>query len=228
MQINKTKKAIIFGTGSFAEVAYFYLTNDSEYEISAFTATKEYIKNNKTFLELPLVSFEKIEASFPPDKYEMFIAIGYANLNKIREKFYNEAKIKGYKLLTYISSKAAVWTRDIGDNCFIMENNTIQPFVKIGNNVVIWSGNHIGHHSIIEDHCFISSHVVICGHCRIKSYTFLGVNSTIRDSVTIEKENIIGANALILKDTKERQVYAAKMTKLHPKDSFQIKISKEK
>ena len=55
--------------------------------------------------------------------------------------------------------------RPPGDNCFILEDNTVQPFVTIGNNVTLWSGNHIGHDSVIEDDCFISSHVVVSGTC---------------------------------------------------------------
>lgn len=221
--MEKTKKAIIFGTNSFAEIVYFYLTNDSEYKVMAFTATQEYIKNNEKF-NLPIVPFENIENIYDPNEYEMYIAVGYRNLNKTRAKFYYEAKEKGYTLLTYISSKATVFTDDIGDNCFILENNTLQPFLKIGNNVVLWSGNHIGHHSVIEDHCYITSHAVISGHCHIKEYTFIGVNATIRDGITIEKENIIGAGALILKNTKEKEVYVAEKTKVFPRSSDKVKL----
>lgn len=221
--MQKIKKAVIFGTDSFADIVYFYLTNDSEYEVVAFTATNEYIKESTKF-GLPIVSFDNIENNYNPNEYEMYIAVGYANLNKTRARFYVEAKEKGYKLLTYISSKATVWTKDIGDNCFILEDNTLQPFLKIGNNVVFWSGNHIGHHSTIEDHCYITSHSVISGHCHIKEYSFIGVNATLRDAITVEKENIIGAGALILKSTKEREVYVAKKTEVFPRSSDRMKI----
>lgn len=221
--MQKTKKVVIFGTNSFSEIVYFYLTHDSEYNVEAFCATTDYIKEETKF-DLPIIDFKNIEDFYPPDKYDLYIAIGYVNLNKTRARYYDEAKAKGYKLITYISSKATVWTKDIGDNCFILEDNTIQPYVKIGNNVVFWSGNHIGHHSTIEDHCYITSHSVISGHCRIKEYTFVGVNATLRDGLTIEKENIIGAGALILTNTKEKEVYAAKKTELFPKSSDKIKI----
>ena len=221
--MQKTKKAVIFGTDSFADIVYFYLTNDSEYEVVAFTATSDFIKEDTKF-DLPIVPFEDIETKYSPDEYEMYIAVGYVNLNKTRARFYNEAKEKGYKLLTYISSKATVLTQDIGDNCFILEDNTLQPFLKVGNDVVFWSGNHIGHHSTIEDHCYITSHAVISGHCHIKEYTFIGVNATLRDALTIERENIIGAGALILKSTKEKEVYVAKKTEVFPRSSDRMKI----
>ena len=219
---NKTKKAIIFGTGSFAELVHYFLTHDSAYEVVAFAVSKDQIEKPQ-FMDLPLVPFEEIENFYSPNDYEMYIAVGYNQMNVIRERFYKEAKQKGYVLLTYVSSYATVFTDKIGDNCFIFEDNTIQPFVEIGNNVVLWSGNHVGHHSKIDDHVFIASHCVISGHCLIKSHTFIGVNATIRDGITIEKANVVGAATTLLKSTKQDDVYAAVKTKPFIKKSFELK-----
>ena len=206
------KPVIIFGTGHFAEVAHFYLTNDSEFDVAYFTANKEQIVKEK-LLDLDIVPFEDIEIKYPPEKYDMFIAIAYSKINKVRAEIFQQAKTKGYNLITYVNSKVTKWGElDIGKNCFILENVVIQPFVKIGDNVIIWSGNHVGHHSIIGDHCFITSHVVISGNVTIGPYCFLGVNSTIRDGISISRECVIGAGALILNDTKEKEVYPAQRT----------------
>ena len=216
------KKIIIFGTSGFAEVAYFYFTKDSEYEVVAFTVNKKFLNQTKLF-GLPVVPFEDIEKIYPPDKYGMFVAIVYTNMNKIREKIYNESKSKDYDLVNYVNSKAITWGEfQIGDNCFILENVVIQPFVTIGNNVIIWSGNHIGHHSKIADHCFITSHVVISGNVEIGSNCFLGVNSTIRDGITIAPECVIGAGSVILKDTKQKQVFSTNSTFLLSKSSDEL------
>ena len=103
-------------------------------------------------------------------------------------------------MATYISSKAIYYGTPVGENCFILEDNTIQPFVTIGNNVFLWSGNHIGHHSKIMDHCFLSSHVVISGGCNIKVNCFLGVNSALRDSITLGRFSIVGAGAIVMQN----------------------------
>lgn len=206
MGISKTKKAIIFGTSGQAEVMEYLLTNDSEYEVVAFTSTKDFVENDCVYNK-PLVDFENIEEQYSPDLYEMHIAIGYNTQNSVRKKFYELAKAKGYTLLTYISSKCTNYAKSIGDNCFIFEDNTIQPFVEIGNNCILWSGNHIGHHSKIFDNVFISSHVVISGHCKIQENSFLGVNSTLRDGITIAPFTTLGAGCLIVKDTEEGKVY---------------------
>ena len=213
------KSAVVFGTGSFAELVRFYLTRDSDYEVVAFTATGDAIRQSE-FRGLPVIAFEEIEEAYPPDDHEMFIAIGYKQLNRVREGFVNEAKAKGYALLSYISSKASCWgDTKIGENCFIFEDNTIQPFVTIGDDTILWSGNHVGHHSSIGPHCFITSHVVISGHCQVGSHCFIGVNATIADDTAIADRNIIGPGTLIQKDTGPDEVYVAERTKKFAKDS---------
>jgi sugar O-acyltransferase (sialic acid O-acetyltransferase NeuD family) len=204
------KKVVIFGSGYFAQVVYVYLSRDSAYEVAGFTVNQKYLTQKKV-MGLEVVPFEGIEDVYPPDQYPMFIAISFGRLNKARSEIYKICRDKGYTLISYVSSKAAQWGEiEVGDNCLILENSVIQPFVRIGNDVIIWSGAFIGHHSKIEDHCFIAAHAVISGHVMVGSHCFVGVNATIRDEVTVAPECIIGAGALIMKDTKEHEVYAGK------------------
>lgn len=198
--MTKTKKLVIFGDSAFAEIAYEYFKHDSEYEVVAFTVSMDYLKKT-TLFNLPIVAFEEIEKAYPPATHEMHIALVYINMNRVRIQFYNEAKSKGYLLANYISSKAFVWHNvTFGDNCFVFEDNTIQPFVKTGSNNVFWSGNHIGHHSVIGSHNFISSHVVISGFCILGDANFMGVNSTMGNNLSIGNDCLIGSFVHIVKD----------------------------
>jgi sugar O-acyltransferase (sialic acid O-acetyltransferase NeuD family) len=204
---SKNKQLVIIGDSSFAEIAYEYFTYDSNYKVVGFSVEKAFHTKDNLF-NLPIVNFEEIELHFPNKTHELFIALTYGQLNRLRTRLYNEAKKKGYKLASYISSHAFCWKNvEIGDNVFIFEDNTIQPFVKIGNNVVLWSGNHIGHHSIIKDNCFISSHVVVCGHCEIEENCFIGVNASIANNLKVAKDNLIGLGCVINKSTEENKVY---------------------
>ncbi len=199
MNNSKKKKLVLFGDSAFAEIAYEYFTHDSEYEVVAFTVTNEFIKRNE-LLGLPVVPFNEIEEKFPPTHFEMHVAVVYNSLNRVRKRFYEDAKLKGYKLANYISSKAFFWHNvEVGDNVFVFENNTIQPFVKIGSNNVFWSGNHIGHHSNIGSHNFISSHVVISGFCSIGNNNFFGVNSTVGNNLKVGTDCLIGSFVHITK-----------------------------
>ncbi len=199
-------KVVIFGVLDTAELAHYYLSTDSEHEVVAFTVNSEFLKEN-TFKGLPVVPFEELEKIYPPSEYLFFAPMTGVKMNNLRKKIYLEGKSKGYEYISYVSSKATSFNNEIGENCFILENNTLQPFTKIGNNVVLWSGNHIGHHGIIEDHVFFTSHVVLSGHCHVKERAWFGVNSTIRDGVTIGEGCLIGMGSLVTKSTDDDGLY---------------------
>ncbi|WP_149206232.1 acetyltransferase [Flavobacterium johnsoniae] len=198
---------IIFGIQDFAELAHYYLENDSEHDVIAFAVNECYLPDNKMFKGLPVVAFENIEKKYSPKEFKFFAPMAPQKMNTLRENIYNNIKSKGYDLISYISTKATVFNGSIGDNCFILENNTIQPFTTIGNNVVLWSGNHIGHHSLIKDHVTFTSHVVLSGHCIVESYCTFGVNSTIRDGLHIAEGTFVGMSASIIKNTELWSIY---------------------
>jgi sugar O-acyltransferase (sialic acid O-acetyltransferase NeuD family) len=197
------------GDGEFARIAHEYFTHDSPYEVVGFAVERAFLKDSR-YLDLPAVPFEEVEKHFDPTSHQAFVAITYTQLNRVRARLYTEAKRKGYAMASYVSSRAFVWRNvTIGDNVFVFENNVIQHFAEIGNNVVLWSGNHIGHRSVIEDHCYLTSHVVVSGLCRIQRFSFVGVNSTISDHVTIARDCFIGAGCVIARDTEAGKIYQA-------------------
>ncbi|MFC7773615.1 acetyltransferase [Flavobacterium sp. GCM10027622] len=200
-------KVIIFGIQDFAELAHYYLENDSEHEVVAFCVNQQYMPENTFFKNLPIVAFENIENVYPSSQYHFFAPMSPQKMNRLREQIYSEIKSKGYEFISYVSSKATLFGNPIGDNCFILENNTIQPFTTIGNNVILWSGNHIGHHSVLKDHIMFTSQVVLSGHCVVENYCTLGVNATIRDGVTIAEGTFVAMAASIIKNTEPWGLY---------------------
>jgi sugar O-acyltransferase (sialic acid O-acetyltransferase NeuD family) len=206
------KSLVIFGLKEMAELAFFYFSKFSQYEVVAFTVDADYIVE-PTFCGLPVVPFEQLTESYPPERYELFIALAYSKLNLIRKEKYLFSKQMGYVLASFVSPHATVLNNNqIGDNCFIFEDNTIQPFVTLGNNITLWSGNHIGHHSSIGDHCFIASHAVISGGVEIGESCFIGVNATLRDHIRVGERCVIGAGALLLADADADGVYLGAAT----------------
>lgn len=198
----KKHKLVLVGAGEFSEIAYEYFTYDSDYEVVGFSVERDYL-DGETMHGLPLVAFEDVENHFPPSDVAVFVAVPASGLNSVRKKLYMLAKEKGFSIASYISSRAFVWRNaEIGENCFIFEDNTVQPFVTIGNNVILWSGNHIGHRTVIQDHCFISSHAVISGYCTIGESSFIGVNSTFNDHIEVADHCIVASGALVSKSLK--------------------------
>ena len=195
----KNKKLVIVGAGEFAEIAYEYFTFDSSYEVCAFAVERKYLDKRELFAK-PVVAFEDILVLYPPNIYEVFVALYYGKLNRNRTRLFCLCKQKGYRCASYISSRAFVWHNvKIGENTFIFEDNTLQYHVNIGNNVVLWSGNHIGHRTVIEDNCWLTSHDVVSGFCHIGKYSFIGVNATIGDDIILGEDSVIGAGAVVIK-----------------------------
>jgi sugar O-acyltransferase (sialic acid O-acetyltransferase NeuD family) len=194
------KKLVLFGKGEIATLARYYFDQDSNYEVVAFTADDDQVDSD-SFSGLPLVPFSHVTEAYPPDAFEMHIALSYRGHNQIRARKYNEAVARGYALASYVCSKSVYWEDlQIGSNCFILENQTIQPTVRIGDNVVLWSGNHIGHGCQIDDHVYVASHVVLSGHTKIGAYTFLGVNATLRDFISVGESCFVTMDASVTRD----------------------------
>jgi sugar O-acyltransferase (sialic acid O-acetyltransferase NeuD family) len=218
-----SNEVIVFGTGDFARTAAIYLTADSPYTVAAFTVNERFLAAPE-LNGIPVVPFESIEQSYPPERYSMFVAIGFSRVNRARREVYEDARRRGYQLVSYVSSQAQrVVEPEFGANCFVFEANVIQPNVRIGDDVILWSGNHIGHDVRIGDHCFIASHVVISGNVEIGESCFIGVNATLRDGVKVAADCIIGAGALIMKDTIPGGVYSVRGTEPLEKRSWDLR-----
>src|SRR6187397_683529 len=214
---------LIFGAGDIARLAHRYFETDSPHSVAAFTVDRDYRKAD-SFCGLPLVDFETVPERYPAERYQMFVALSYARMNAVRADKYFRVKELGYSLVSYVSSRCSYLTDPPGDNCFILEDNTVQPFVRIGNNVTLWSGNHVGHDSTIGDHCFISSHVVVSGHVSVGPSCFIGVNATLRNSIAIAERTLIGAGAVIMKNTTPGSVYPGPRAERMSKTSDQLDV----
>lgn len=202
-------KVVLFGTGRGADVGYRFLSRDSDHEVCGFTVDRPYLDRD-TFHDRPVVAFDEVEGRFPADEFKMLVLLGYDGLNSVRAAKYLEAKRKGYACISYVNS--AFYRAEelaIGENCFILDNQSISLDVKIGNNVVMWSSNHIGDMSVIHDHVWLASHVTIAAEVVVQPYCFLGIGATIGNKVTLGEKTFVGANALVASDTAANAVCVA-------------------
>ncbi len=200
-------KLLIIGASEIAAMAHQYFAYDSAYEPVAFAVDDAFVDGD-SFEGLPLVGLSNIVERFPPDEVTVFVAIGDSRLNRDRMALFARMAELGYDFASYVSSKAFVWRNvKIGRNCFILEHNVLQPFVTIGDNVTLWSGNHIGHRSVVEDHVFMSSHVVVSGFCTIGARSFVGVNAAFANGITVGADNFIAMSASIHASTEDDGIY---------------------
>jgi sugar O-acyltransferase (sialic acid O-acetyltransferase NeuD family) len=221
----KERKLVIVGDRVFAEIAHEYFSHDSEYEVVAFSVERDFLRHER-FLDLPMVPFETLPERYDPSDHSVYVAITYLQLNRVRARLAGAARERGYALASYVSSRAFVWRNvELGEHCFVFEDNTIQPFVRIGSNVVMWSGNHIGHHSQIGDDCFVSSHVVVSGGVEVGAASFLGVNSTLVNDITVGPDCWIGPSVTLTHDTAPASFYVPPRSALRDESALERFLS---
>jgi sugar O-acyltransferase (sialic acid O-acetyltransferase NeuD family) len=223
---SKERKLVIVGDRVFAEIAHQYFTHDSDYEVVGFSVERDHLRHER-FLDLPMVAFESLPERYDPADHSVYVAITYLRFNRVRTRLAAAARERGYALASYVSSRAFVWRNaKLGEHCFVFEDNTIQPFVRVGSNVVLWSGNHIGHHSRIGDNCFVSSHVVVSGGVDVGANTFLGVNSTLVNDVTVGDDCWIGPSVTLTRDAVPGSFYVPPHSTLRDESALERFLSR--
>lgn len=214
-----SNKLILFGLGRATDVLLYFFSHHSDFEVVAITVNRDYLAQ-EIYEGLPVVPFETIEEKYPPVSYRMFVVMGYADLNRARQVKIEEARNKGYEMVSYVHPNSGV-PNDlvVGENCFIMNDVHIHPKVVIGDDVFIWSGSIICHHSSIGDHCWFTSGASIAGGVKIGNNGFFAINTTITNDVTIGDRCLVGANALVNKNLPDDTVVIAPSTKQYPLSS---------
>lgn len=190
---------VVFGAGQIAEVAKVYIDAHGPDRIVGFVVDEEY-KRIDSLGNLPLVTWERLEHHFPPGQVKLLGPLSYRRINEFRRDRHLDGLRRGYQFTSFIHPHSHIYTRDIGENCFILEANVIQPMARLGTGVMIWSGNHIGHHAAIGDYCFLASHVALGSNVSIGERTFLAGKVGVEPGVRVGAGCVLGTGSIITAD----------------------------
>lgn len=194
------KKLVLVGDSIFAQIACEYFAHDSEYEVVGFSVERAYLKRDRLF-DLPIVPFEELEQFYPPATHDVFVSIVFTQFNRLRTRLCREAKARGYRLASYVSSRAQIMSEtEIGEHCFVCEENVIQPYAALRNNVVLWSGNQVSSFCVIHDNCFILPNSVFFGFASVGENSIIGSNVAVESRVSIGRDCFIGPGVTISAD----------------------------
>lgn len=225
--MHKTRKLVIFGIEDFAEIAYEYFTNDSAFDVVAFTVERTYLPAGKVRkFGLPVLAFEDLDRILPPADHDFFAAVVYAELNRMRERICQRARRMGYRLASHVSSQAFVSpSAALGEHCFIFENNSVQPFSSVGDNVVLWCGNQISHHAQIGSHCFLSGGVAVGGWSTVGDHCFLGLNATLANNTDLGEGSWVSHGATLSKTVPPASFVKAGSSVVTPLDEARLAVA---
>lgn len=200
------KKLFIFGIGNFAEMAHYLFSTDSPYEVAGFTVDRAYM-GRSSFKGLPVVAYEDLRAAPARDEFDIFVAIGVSKINTLRAQRVAQVEADGFRLASFVSSHARVAPDFVArPNTMIMDQVNLHPFVEVGADTIIWSNSRIALKVKIGSHVWITS-AVVGDSTVIGDYSFVGINATIAPFVHVGSHNLIGAAAVILRNTKDYEVY---------------------
>src|SRR5690606_13347256 len=173
--------------------------------IVGFTVDARYCTTD-SFAGRPLVAWEDLERFFPPDRVKLLGPLSFRRLNDFRRDRYLEAKARGYGFTSFVHPSCHVYADQVGEHCFILENNTLQPFVSICNNVMMWSNNHIGHHAVVGDHCFLSSQVGLSSNVTLGPACFLGGKASVDYGFSIGAQSYLGPGCVVQENLPDHSV----------------------
>ena len=157
-------------------------------------------KNIIDFCGKPLIAWTIEQCLYSKYISDVWVSSDSQEILNVAEKYGAKIISRPNGISGDLASSESAWKHAIET---IQEYNNIQYKTTVGNNVIMWAGNHIGHHSIIEDHCFFTSHVCMSGHCHIGSHSYLGVNASIRDFGEIAEGTFVSMDTSITKNITE-------------------------
>jgi sugar O-acyltransferase (sialic acid O-acetyltransferase NeuD family) len=215
----QSERIVIYGNGSIARLLHSY--PEFGEQVVGFTVDSEFLDDGREeFCGKPMVPFESVQDTFPPDNTKIIVAVGFVEMNNIRQQKSEEARAKGYAFTRFIHKSVEQKNGiEIGENVIILDHVSIHTGSKIGDGTFISSNVNIGHDCIIGAYNWINSGVSIAGFVTVGDRSFWGVNSSIADSVSVGVETFIGANTLVTRSSDDETVHISEASKLFPMKS---------
>lgn len=191
---------VIIGNGSYSGMMKRYIELTEFGKVHAFAVDEECIQE-RILDGVPVISFEQLRQRYLPEKTQLVMGIGYAQMGRIRKKVFEKCKVWGYHFINYIHPTAIIEKNvRLGEGNNILEGVILEESVQLGNANLLFGGSLVAHETIVGDYNTLSVKSVVAGCARIADNCFLGAASTVRDHVVLADYVLIGASAYAFKD----------------------------
>jgi UDP-perosamine 4-acetyltransferase len=188
---------IIVGNGGHAKVVIDILEERGEYNILGI------ITKNKSD-EIGIGCYEilgddnLLKELFNKGVKVAVMGIGGYTDNSLRKRIYENLKKIGFQVISAIHPTASISrTVLMGEGNVVFSGVVINPYVRLGNNIIVATGSTIDHDTVIKDHSFISAGVTVGAETKIEEEVLLALGSKVISGVTICKGAMIGAGCVI-------------------------------
>ena len=204
------KEVLLFSTNELAQRLNYYIDNGDS--VTPMTA-KGFILDDAYYKETELDGKEIFRYSDAKEKFAgkipVIVCIGYSNMNENRKIVFNRLLADGWNIESYISSRATLESKDMGIGNIFIGKSALGFKSRIGNGN-IFDGGGFNHHSVMGDFNFLTGNVAFGGNVKMGSCCFIGMNSTIKNGITIHDKTLVSAGCYLNKSTKKAGLcYAA-------------------
>ena len=178
------EKIVLIGGGGHCNSVIDVIEQTNRYEIIGIVDTKENVGKKVLSYEI-IACDDDLETIFKTCK-NAIITIGHIKSNSLRKKLFENLKNIGFNIPTIVSPLAYVSKYALVDEgTVVMHHALINANAKIGKNCIINTKALIEHDCIVKDNCHISTATIINGGVVVKENTFVGSNSTSKQSIEI-------------------------------------------
>ena len=134
-------------------------------------------------LNYPVIGNDNKIDELKNDHY-FLITVGQLKSAAIRQRIFDDLKLKNARLATVISSKAIVSKHScIGAGTIIHHACTINADANIGENNIVNTGANIEHDVVIGNNNHISTHAILNGNVVIGDACFIGSGAIISNGI---------------------------------------------
>lgn len=131
--------------------------------------------------------------------------IGSVAVSKKRCELFEKFISKGYRFAKVIHP-SAILAADIllGEGSQVMAGAVVQSGTRIGCNTIVNTRVSVDHDCVIGNHVHLAPGVTLSGGVTIDDGGHVGTGATIIQGIHIEKESLVGAASLVLKNVSAR------------------------
>lgn len=192
-------KFCIIGCGGHARsVADVILSNAS---FAQLIFVDENARDGETIFGFPVVK------ALPSDAENIFVAVGN---NEKRRELANEKR-----LISIVAKSASVSpTAVVADGCFIGAGAHIGPFARIGKGTIVNTNAVVEHEVCVGSFCHFAPNTTVCGRTTVGDNVFLGAGATVKDSMKICSDVVIGAGGVVVKNITQAGTYVGVPAKI--------------
>ena len=199
----------IFGLGGHAKVILSEMIKSQIFDKAIFVESKNYNNNSVIINQIDykvINNLDDLQKLYTHDSYGV---IGIGDISK-RISIANKVRIKipNFKWTTIISENSTI-AKDvsIGDGTVVVSGSIINTGTQIGEHCIINTRATIDHDNKIGDFVNINPCVVTGGSVIIHNESEIGIGSTIKNNILINKNVLIGGNSFVNKECLPNSLY---------------------